>query len=201
MDLEVKGCGWRLSLLLSRHFQWKNGDVTGRAQRNDDHSAKTLTLELLITRRPVPSSSVANRVDVPGLIIEVEASPEGCGVRGVQSLYTVIRGSSPSGRLSIIMTASPDFSFNRPWNIGFDFDMDRGRTEPGKKRGTCVIFSCEELPQKASSGQGLGTPGAALLGIRNLGVDKFVDLGDEKAILYSYNNISLWRLAAVGYRR
>lgn len=29
MNLDVKGCGWRLYLLLSRHFQWKNGDVTG----------------------------------------------------------------------------------------------------------------------------------------------------------------------------
>ncbi|KAH6875212.1 hypothetical protein BKA58DRAFT_437200 [Alternaria rosae] len=99
------------------------------------------------------------------------------------------------------MTASPDYSFNRPRNIGFDFDMDRGRIEPGKKHGTCVIFSCEELPQKARSGQGLGTPEAALLGIGNLGVDEFVDLGDEKAMLYSYKKISLWRLAAVGYRR
>jgi len=29
MDVEVKGCGWRLYLLLSRQFQWRNGDPIG----------------------------------------------------------------------------------------------------------------------------------------------------------------------------
>ena len=54
---------------------------------------------------------------------------------------------------------------------------------------------------KQENGQGEGTPEAALLHNRDLGMEDFVDLGDQKAILYSYNNVSLRRLAAVGYRK
>ncbi|KAI4959983.1 hypothetical protein J4E86_001601 [Alternaria arbusti] len=201
MNLDVKGCGWRLYLLLSRHFQWKNGDVSGESRYDDDQNVATLSFELLITRRSVPSSSVANRTDVPELIVVVEASPNGCGIRSLQTLYRVIPSESPSGRLNITANTSPGYKLDHPWKLGFDFDMSRDRIEPDKKYGTCVIFSQEEPSEGAKSGWGEGAPEAVLLGDGDLEVDDFADLGDEKAISYSYNNVSLWRLAAVGYRK
>ncbi|KAI4920697.1 uncharacterized protein J4E92_008340 [Alternaria infectoria] len=113
----------------------------------------------------------------------------------------VLPSESPSGRLTITANASPGYKLDQPWKLGFDFDMGRNRIEPDKEYGTCVLFSQEEPPDEAKSGKGEGAPKAALLQYRNSGMDDFVDLGDEKAMLYSYNNVSLWRLAAVGYRK
>jgi len=118
-----------------------------------------------------------------------------------KTLYRVIPSESPPGSLTITIATSPEYALSQPWNLGFDFDMDRDRIEPGKKYGTCVIFSQEEPPDETESGKGEGTLGAVFRGDGNLEVNAFVDLGDEKAMLYSYNNVSLWRLDAVGNRK
>ncbi|KAI4629076.1 uncharacterized protein J4E87_003337 [Alternaria ethzedia] len=200
MNLDVKGCGWRLYLLLSRHFQWKNGDVSGESRCDDDQNEATLSFELLITRRIVPSSSVASRTDVPELIVMIEASPNGCGIRGLQTLYRVSPSESPSGRLTITANASPEYKLDQPWKLGFDFDMGRNRIEPDKEYGTCVIFSQEAPPDEAKSGQGEGAPEAVSLGDGKLEVNAFLDLGEAKDRPLKYGNACTKRLAAVEYR-
>ena len=62
-----------------------------------------------------------------------------------------------------------------------------------------MIFSQEEPPDEAKSGQGEGAPEAALLRNGKLEVDAFVDLSGKEAELFVYDGVSIWRFAAVGY--
>ena len=63
-----------------------------------------------------------------------------------------------------------------------------------------MIFAVDEPVEHLRAGQGLGTPECVLKWDKALKANGFHPLGDARVRRCGYDNVEMWRLAALGYQ-
>jgi hypothetical protein len=134
------------------------------------------------------------------LILGITNVPNNLRVSSVQTIYKELTKLSSSLTVTIIASPHGIQTHLYPWKFGFNFDL----TYPDawqRVRGTCMIFSVDEPSDTLQNGRGLDTPECALKWARHLKANAWCELGPLRVKRVKYDEVTMWRLASVGYRK
>ncbi|KAF2441824.1 hypothetical protein P171DRAFT_365758 [Karstenula rhodostoma CBS 690.94] len=191
---------WRLKLHLSSKFRFLN-DVSELSDRRDDEN---VSFQIGLTYNT--SSRETFEATITELVVQIESLPkEFCGgtgeTWGIVRLQTVFKESiadMPTLTLTLTAEALPEADCHLPWEFGFDFDLNEGVRS--HRRGTCLVFSREEFPDYFQDYVGAGSPECELKKDKGVNATVYKNLGNEKVLKMKYGKVTMWRLAAVGWR-
>ncbi|KAF9738490.1 hypothetical protein PMIN01_03773 [Paraphaeosphaeria minitans] len=190
---------WRLNLHLSSKFKFLN-DVSELSNRHEDDSI-SFKISLAYTSDPGEAhDAIINELTVKVEFLPQERSP-GSAPWGIARLQTVFKESiSDMPSLTVTLSAGSlgQSECRLPWEFGFDFDLNEGVRS--HRRGTCLIFSCEGFPGYFPEYVGVESAEYELKKDKDVRANMYKDLGDDKVLKMEYGRVTMWRLAAVGWR-
>lgn len=198
-ELDVVISEWRLKLHLSSKFRFLNDMFELSNPRNDDSVSFQIGLAYNTNSREVIQPTI-NEVTVKVESLPKELGREG-GSWGIAHLQTVFKESiSDIPTLTLTLTAKslPETECHMPWEFGFDFDLNSDVRSHW--RGSCLIFSREEFPYYFQDYVGADSSEHELKKEKGLNANVYKNLGNEKVLKMKYGEVTMWRLAAVGWR-
>jgi curved DNA-binding protein CbpA len=191
---------WRLKLNLSSKFRFLN-DVS---ELSDPRENESVSFQIGLAYNT--NSRETFETTINELTVYIEKLPEdiGGGKGGTWSiarLQTVFKESishMPSLILTLTAESLPGPECHMPWEFGFDFDLNEG--VKSHRRGTCIMFSREEYPDFIRDYVGAGSPEFELKKDKGVNANVWKNMASEKLLKIGYGNVTMWRLAAVGWK-
>lgn len=156
---------------------------------------QTVGFEIGLQRAREARSNLENTI--PELTLDVEDIPNNSRISGMQTLLRELTPSSCS--LVVTITVTQSASHDIPWTFGFNFDMNH-LVKGSSRRGTCMISTVDEPAEYLRTGRGLDTPECMLKRDKALKANKFHPLGAARVERCGYDDVEMWRMAALGYR-
>lgn len=204
--VDVSISGWRLQLHLSTKFRFLE-DMTELSDKLDN---KTIWFKIDLaynsaSRESFGATSNELVIKIKHLPSWIDATPGSkCGIVRFQTIFaepifdmSTLTISITAGARSGIM---PDFpSESRvPWEFGFDFSL--GWDAVSHRRGKCLIFSIAQPPLLPDFYDDMDSPGFALMRDPSTKASHFMNLQGGRAMKIRYDDVEMWRLAAVGWK-
>ena len=200
-EIQVAICNWHLALNISPRFCFLN-DLTELSKREKD--AKLVSFEIRLERDPL--SKEYRDPSLIELAIKITHIPNRLQVASIKSLFkeTNANTASEASRCALILTiiSEPCPSLRlvkSPWTYSFNFDYnERIRAN---SRATHLIFTRNE-PQQLTEDHALRDSLELDLSLdKDVNINAFLDMKAERYLKLTQMGVTMWRLAAVGFKK
>jgi hypothetical protein len=159
-----------------------------------EHSPHSFRFEIGIEREKSPCQH-------KDIIIFMAPMPDNRHISTIGTVFKEFDDQLSVLAVTFTTETKPQESTHRKrWEFGFDFDLNDRIKAKTLSRATSMMLSVGKPTMDCALGRGTENPWDKLAADKQLGIDKWYDLGDERNVPVTMVDETMWRVAAVGYK-